>query len=143
MAHHQVVAVGASAGGFQALIELAKALPGDFPAPLVVTIHLHPEASNVLPDLIDRAGPLRAAFAREGDEFAAGRIYIAPPDRHLLVESGRAIVRRGPRENGARPAIDPMLRSIAVHYGSRAIGIILTGSLNDGSSGLQAIKGCG
>jgi two-component system chemotaxis response regulator CheB len=143
MANYQVVAVGASAGGFQALIELAKGLPGDFPAAVLVTIHLHPAASNVLPDLIDRAGALHAAFAREGDEIAPGCFYIAPPDGHLLVERGRAIVRRGPRENGARPAIDPMFRSVAAAYGSHAIGVILTGALNDGSSGLRAIKACG
>jgi two-component system chemotaxis response regulator CheB len=143
MANYQVVAVGASAGGFQALVELAKGLPGDFPVAVLVTIHLHPGASNVLPDLIDRAGSLRAAYAREGDEIAPGCIYIAPPDAHLLVERKRAIVRRGPRENGSRPAIDPMFRSVAATYGSHAIGVILSGALNDGSSGLQAIKTCG
>jgi two-component system chemotaxis response regulator CheB len=143
MANHDVVAIGASAGGFQALSELAKGLPGDFPAALLVTIHLHPEASRVLPDLIDRAGPLPAAFAEDGEEIAAGGIYIAPPDRHLLVDEGRVILRRGPRENGARPAIDPMFRSVALSYGNRAIGVILTGGLNDGSSGLHAIKRCG
>jgi len=143
VANHDVVAIGASAGGFQALSELAKRLPGDFPAAVLVTIHLHAEASNVLADLIDRAGPLPAAFAREGEEIAPGGIYIAPPDLHLLVEDGRVILRRGPRENGARPAVDPMFRSIALDYGSRAVGVILTGRLNDGSSGLHAIKRCG
>ena len=143
MANRDVVAIGASAGGFQALSELAKGLPGDFPAALLVTIHVHPEATNVLPDLIDRAGPLPAAFAKDGEEIAPGGIYIAPPDRHLLVDEGRVMLRRGPRENGARPAIDPMLRSVALSYGSRAIGVILTGRLDDGSSGLHAIKRCG
>ena len=143
MTTHDVVAIGASAGGFQALRELAKGLPGDFPAALLVTIHLHPEASKVLPDLVDRAGPLPAGFAEDGEEIARGGIYIAPPDLHLLVDDGRVMLRRGPRENGARPAIDPMFRSVAVAYGSRAIGVILTGGLNDGSSGLNAIKRCG
>jgi two-component system chemotaxis response regulator CheB len=143
MANHDIVAIGASAGGFQALRELASGLPGDFPAALLVTIHLHPEASKVLPDLVDRAGPLPAAFAEDGEEIARGGIYIAPPDLHLLVDQGRVMLRRGPRENGTRPAIDPMFRSIALNYGSRAIGVILTGGLNDGSSGLNAIKRCG
>ncbi len=143
MANHDVVAVGASAGGFQALRELAKGLPRDFPAALLVTIHLHPEASDVVPELIDRAGPLPAAFAKDGQEIVPGGIYIAPPDLHLLMDQERVLLRRGPRENGARPAIDPMFRSVAVHYRSRAIGVVLTGRLNDGSSGLQAIKGCG
>jgi len=143
MANHDVVAIGASAGGFQALSHIAKRLPGDFPAALIVTIHLHPEASSVLPDLINRAGPLPAAFAKDGEEIAPGGIYIAPPGVHLLIGEGRVMLRRGPRENGARPAIDPMLRSVALCYGSRAIGVILTGGLNDGSSGLHAIKRCG
>lgn len=143
MANHDVVAIGASAGGFQALSEIAKGLPGEFPAALLVTIHLHPEASNVLPDLVDRAGLLPAGFAKDGEEIAPGGIYIAPPDLHLLVNDGRVMLRRGPRENGARPAIDPMFRSVAVNYGSRAIGVILTGGLSDGASGLHAIKRCG
>ncbi|HKW54941.1 MAG TPA: chemotaxis protein CheB [Stellaceae bacterium] len=140
MARHDIVAIGASAGGFPALSELARRLPGDFPAALLVTIHLHAEASTALPDLIDRTGALRAAFATEGEEIVPGGIYIAPPDRHLLADGGRLLLRRGPRENGARPAIDPMFRSIAYGFGSRAIGVILTGRLNDGSSGLLAIK---
>ena len=143
MTNHDVVAIGASAGGFQALRELVRGLPGDFPAALLVTIHLHPEASKVLPDLVDRAGPLPAGFAADGEEIAPGGIYIAPPDLHLLVDEGRVMLRRGPRENGARPAIDPMFRSVAVNYGSRAVGVILSGRLNDGSSGLHAIKRCG
>src|SRR6185437_6679367 len=143
MANHGVVAIGASAGGFQALTELVKGLPGDFPAALLVTIHLHPKASKVLPDLVNRAGSLPAAFAEDGEEIAPGGIYIAPPDLHLLIDEGRVTLRRGPRENGARPAIDPMFRSVALNYGSRAIGVILTGGLNDGSSGLHAIKRCG
>lgn len=143
MAHRDIVAIGASAGGFQAVSELAKGLRGDFAAAVLITIHLHPEASNVLAELIDRAGPLPAAFATEGEEIAPGGIYIAPPDRHLLVDEGRVLLRRGPRENGSRPAIDPMFRSVALAYGSRAVGVILTGGLNDGSSGLYAIKHSG
>jgi two-component system, chemotaxis family, protein-glutamate methylesterase/glutaminase len=143
VAHHDVVAIGASAGGFPALSELARGLPGDFAAAILVTIHLHPEASTVLADLIARAGALPAAFARDGEKIVPGGIYIAPPDLHLLADGERMLLRRGPRENGARPAIDPMFRSIAHGYGSRAIGVILTGGLNDGSSGLRAIKHCG
>ena len=142
MANRDIVAVGASAGGIRALVELAKALPEDFPAALLVTIHLHPEASTILPDLIGRAGPLAAVFAREGEHISPGRIYLAPPDLHLLADDGHIILRRGPRENGARPAIDPMFRSVALSHGGRAVGVILTGGLDDGGSGLQAIKRC-
>ncbi len=144
MAHHDVVAIGASAGGFRALRALAGELPGDFAAAILVTLHLAPDATmSVFPDMIARAGKLRAAFAGDGDAIVPGRIYIAPPDVHLLADGARLRLRRGPRENRSRPAIDPMFRSVAASFGARAIGVVLTGNLSDGSSGLHAIKRCG
>ena len=143
MSHHDVVAIGASAGGVGALKKMIAGLPADLPAALLVTLHLHPHINSRLPEILASAGPLPAAFAEDGEVMRRGRIYVAPPDLHLLADGERLLLRRGPMENGSRPAIDPMFRSVAVAFGGRAIGVVLTGYLNDGSSGLRAIKRCG
>jgi two-component system chemotaxis response regulator CheB len=143
VAHHDLVAIGASAGGISALKRIVAALPADLPATLLVTLHVHPHTTSILPDILAKAGPLPAAFAKDGEPMRRGRIYVAPPDLHLLVEGERLLLRRGPIENGMRPAIDPLFRSVAASVGGRAIGVVLTGYLNDGSSGLRAIKQCG
>jgi two-component system chemotaxis response regulator CheB len=143
LAHHDLIGIGASAGGIAVLKRIVAELPADLPATLLVTLHLHPRSTSILPDILGREGALPAAFARQGETMRRGRIYVAPPDAHLLVDGERLLVRRGPMENGARPAIDPMFRSAAASFGGRAVGVILTGYLNDGSSGLRAIKRCG
>lgn len=143
MDNRDIVAIGASTGGVQALRFLASRLPTDFAAIVLVTIHLPSTPMSHLDRLLTAAGPLPARFATEGERVAKGRIYIAPPERHLLIESERLILGRGPRENRARPAIDPMLRSVAACCGFRAVGLVLTGALDDGAAGLCALSQCG
>ena len=140
MAETGIVVIGASAGGIQALRTLVSGLPADFPAPICVVLHTSADSPGMLPEILGRAGPLPASSPRDGDALEAGHIYVAPPDHHLVVERGRARVTRGPRENRFRPAVDPLFRSAAQVYGPAATGVILTGSLDDGTAGLWAIK---
>jgi two-component system chemotaxis response regulator CheB len=140
MTQRDIIVIGASAGGIQALTTLVAGLPRDFPASLLVVVHIPPYAISRLPEILSRSGPLPAAHARHGEAIEPGRIYIAPPDRHLLVRAGWIELSRGPRENHCRPAIDPLFRTAARVYGARVIGIILSGALYDGSMGLLAIK---
>jgi two-component system chemotaxis response regulator CheB len=145
MANRDVLAIGTSAGGVEALRYLAQRLPREFPAAVLVTIHLPGHARSSLDEILSRAGPLPAAFARHGEPVSKSRIYIAPPDRHLLIDAdgGRLLLGEGPRENNTRPAIDAMLRSTALCCGSRMVGAVLTGTLGDGASGLWAVRQCG
>ena len=140
MTQRDIVVIGASAGGIQALTTLVAGLPRDFPTSILVVVHIPPYAVSRLPEILSRSGPLLATHAQQGEAIAPGRIYVAPPDRHLLVRTGWIELSRGPRENHARPAIDPMFRTAARAYGRRAIGIVLSGALYDGSMGLLAIK---
>jgi len=143
MANRDLVAIGTSAGGVEALVGLARSLPRDLSASVLVTIHLPSHSRSALDDVLNRAGQLKASFAAEGEAVKKGRIYIAPPGRHLLVQGERFALGSGPRENNTRPSIDPMLRSAALCCGSRTIGVILTGTLGDGASGLWAVKQAG
>lgn len=143
MVNRDILAIGTSAGGIEALSYLAKQLPSDFPAAVLVTIHLPGQSRSTLGELLTRAGPLPAKFANDGDVLRKGRIFIAPPERHLLLDGETLSLGAGPRENNARPAIDPMLRSAAACCGHRTIGAVLTGTLGDGASGLWAINQCG
>jgi two-component system, chemotaxis family, protein-glutamate methylesterase/glutaminase len=143
MANRDILALGASAGGVEALIVVARGLDRNFPAAVLVTIHLPSHFRSSLDDILTRAGPLHAEFAVEGALLAKKCIYIAPPDRHLLLEGDRITLGVGPRENNSRPAIDAMLRSVAVCCGHRAVGAVLTGTLGDGASGLWALRQCG
>jgi two-component system, chemotaxis family, protein-glutamate methylesterase/glutaminase len=138
-----VVVVGASAGGIDALRELVSGFPVDFPAPVCVVVHTSPQAPGMLDSILSRSGRLSATNARDRERLEPGRIYVAPPDCHLLVEPGLVRVTRGPRENRFRPAIDPLFRSAAQVFGPAAIGVILTGNLGDGTAGLWAIKQLG
>lgn len=138
-----IIVIGASAGGVDALQRLCAALPSALPACVFVVQHLSPTAKSVLPLLLDRAGPLRAVTPVDGQAFEAGHIYVAGPDQHLLLREGRVLVRRGPYENRTRPAVNALFRSAAIHYGSRVIGVVLTGLLDDGTDGLIAIKATG
>jgi two-component system chemotaxis response regulator CheB len=137
-----IAVVGASAGGVEALRTLAAGLPADFSAAVFVVLHV-PPTSSVLPAILTRAGKLTADHARNGDPVEHGRIYVAPPDYHLLLEDDAMRLERGPRENGHRPAIDPLFRTAAMRYGNRVVGVILSGSLDDGVTGLGAIKRLG
>jgi two-component system, chemotaxis family, protein-glutamate methylesterase/glutaminase len=135
-----LIVVGASAGGVEALTELVAELPAGLRAAVAVVLHVAPSGSSVLPAILNRAGQLSVRSARDGDAIEAGCVYVAPPDCHLVVEDGRLALLHGPRENGHRPAIDPLFATAAEAYGPRTIGVVLTGTLDDGSSGLAAIK---
>ena len=143
MTDRDIVVVGASAGGVEALTQLCAGLPEDFPAAICIVQHLSPYGQSVLPKLLDRAGPLTAAVPDDGEAIQPGRIYVAPPDLHMLLRPGRLLLRRGPQENRSRPSIDALFRSAAVAYGSSVIGVVLTGLLDDGTEGLIAIKQAG
>jgi len=143
MVSRDIIVVGASAGGVEALQRLAHDLPADFPGTIFVTVHFPEHGTSVLPQILNRAGPLRASHAVDGDPIEPGRIYIAPPDYHLLLSRGGVRTVRGPRENGHRPAIDPMFRSAAVAFDRRVIGVVLTGNLDDGTSGIAAVRRAG
>ena len=138
----RLVVVGASAGGVQALRALAAELPADFPCALLVVLHVgaHP---SILPRLLSRSGALSATHAVDGEPYRPGHIHVAPPDHHLLVDGARLRLARGPKEHHARPAIDPLFRSAALAHGPGVVGVVLTGRLDDGTAGLQAIKAGG
>ncbi|HEU4565834.1 MAG TPA: chemotaxis protein CheB [Gemmatimonadaceae bacterium] len=140
MAGHDIIVIGASAGGVEALRALVRFLPADLPAALFVVLHVPADAPSVLPRLLARAGPLPASHARDGEPIAHGHIYVAPPNCHMLVKRGRIALSSGPRENGHRPAVDPLFRSAAAAFGPRVVGVVLSGNLDDGTAGLQAIK---
>ncbi len=135
-----IIVIGASAGGFEALKTIAGGLPADLDAAVFIVWHMSPDVRGILPDVLDRAGPLPASHALDHECIEKGHIYIAPPDRHMLVENGAVRVTRGPRENRFRPAVDPLFRSAAYHYGPRVIGAVLSGALDDGTSGLWTVK---
>ncbi len=141
-----LIVIGASAGGLEALRAIVAALPAGFPAAVLVAMHVG-QHDSLLPSLLAPVTALPVRHAREGDSLEAGRILVAPPDFHLLVTAQdgtrRIALSRGPRENHARPAIDPLFRTAAAVYGARATGVILTGRLDDGTAGLFAIKACG
>lgn len=140
MLRHDIIALGTSAGGIEALRHVAAGLPEGFPAAVFVVQHMPPDANGRLPAILSRVGPLPAHFARDGEPVEHGRIYIAPPDLHLLVHRDVVHLARGPRENRVRPAIDPLFRSAAHAYGPRVVGVVMTGLLDDGSAGLVAVK---
>jgi two-component system chemotaxis response regulator CheB len=137
------VAIGASAGGIEALRNLVAALPVDFSATVLVVLHLPPRGTSVLPQILARAGSLPAAAVEDGMPAEGGRIYVAPPDCHLLAEDGVLRLDHGPRTNGHRPAIDPLFESVARAYGDGCAGVVLSGVLDDGTAGLMAIKRVG
>jgi two-component system, chemotaxis family, protein-glutamate methylesterase/glutaminase len=143
MANRDILAIGTSAGGVDALRFTAGEFPRDLPASVLVTIHLSSRFESSLDELIAQSGPLPATFATNGEVLKKGRIYIAPPEHHLIVDTDRLWLGDGPRENYARPAIDPMFRSAAICCAARAIGVVMTGTLGDGASGLLALKQSG
>ena len=137
----RLVVMAASAGGIEALQNVVGGLPADFDAPVLVVLHMPAGGGGgALPRILDRAGSLPAAAASDGEPLEPAHIYVCVADRHLLVGEGHLHVRRGPRENGHRPAADPLFRSASLYYGPRAIGVVLSGSLSDGTAGLLAIR---
>jgi two-component system, chemotaxis family, protein-glutamate methylesterase/glutaminase len=143
MAKRDVVVVGASAGGVEALRSLVAGLPAAFPAAVMIVLHLPRSSPSALPAILSRAGPLPARAAIDGEPLTPGRIYVAPVDRHLIIVDHRIRLSHGAAENGHRPAIDPLFRSAAYVFGPRAIGVVLSGSRDDGSAGLAAIASRG
>lgn len=139
----RVVGIGASAGGVDALIRLVANLPGDTRAAFLVVLHVPATSRSLLAPILDRRGALTAEVAVEGEPLRADRIYVAPPDRHMVAEDGRIRLLRGPKENGSRPAVDPLLRSLAAVYGPAAVAVILSGALGDGSDGAAHVKRAG
>ena len=140
MPEHDIMVIGASAGGVEALIQVVKKLPANLPGTLFVVMHIPAESPSLMPQILSRSGPLAASHPADGEQIKQGHIYVAPPDYHLLVEQGYMRVVRGPKENRHRPAIDPLFRSAARVYGPRTVGVVLTGMLDDGTAGLLAIK---
>jgi len=139
----QCIVIGASAGGLEPLKEVVSQLPANLHAPVFVVVHTRPYAPSLLPEILSHVSPLPAVHPRDGTKIEPAVIYIAPPDHHLLIDDGDLAVKRGPKENGFRPSIDALFRSAAYAFGPNVIGVVLSGSLNDGTSGLWSIKRLG
>lgn len=140
MPGHNIIVIGASAGGVEALTQLVAGLPPDLPAALLIVIHVPAQAKSILPHILTRCGPLHAAHATDNEPIVHGRIYVAPPDHHLLVKRGYIRLVQGPKENSVRPAVDPLFRTAAKAYSSRVVGVVLSGTLDDGTAGLIDVK---
>ena len=143
MAKRDIIVIGGSTGSGQVLKLLLSELPRDLEASVFITTHVPSGSGGYLADMLDRTSALPVAQAIDGQPIEKGQVYVAPPDRHLIIDDGTVRLGDGPRENMARPSIDPLFRSAALSYGPRAVGVIVTGMLNDGASGLWAIKQAG
>jgi two-component system, chemotaxis family, protein-glutamate methylesterase/glutaminase len=136
----RVVGIGASAGGVDALMRLFRTMDPGVPAAILVVLHVPATGHSLLATILNRQTELDVRVAEHDEPLISGRVYVAPPDRHLIVADGRIRLDRGPKENAVRPAVDPMLRSLAAAYGEQAIAVVLSGALGDGSSGALAVK---
>jgi two-component system chemotaxis response regulator CheB len=143
MAKRDIFVVGGSAGSSEPLRELMAGLPNDFPGSVFITTHIPSTHDTYLPRLLGACAHIPVGVAIDGQPIEPGRAYVATADRHLLLIDSTMRLGFGPRENMARPSIDPMFRSAALSFGPRAVGVILSGLLNDGASGLFAIKQAG
>jgi two-component system chemotaxis response regulator CheB len=139
----RVILLGASAGGVHALQEVVKGLPAGLPAAVLVVLHVAPYGRSAMPAILSRAGVLPALHPEDDEPVQEGRIYVAPPDHHLIVQDGRVRLSHGPAENAQRPSIDILFRSAAQAYGPRVIAVVLTGNLDDGTAGLAVVKRLG
>ena len=138
-----ILVIGASAGGVDALPRLIGSLPADLPASVFVVLHIPAQGRDLMPDLIRRSASLSVAHGMDGERVRQGHVYVAPPDHHLQLDGMHVRLSRGPRENFHRPSIDTLFRSAADSYGSRVVGVVLTGNLDDGTAGLHAVKSRG
>jgi two-component system chemotaxis response regulator CheB len=135
-----IVTVAASAGGLEPLRTLLAALPVDFPASVLVVLHIPATGGRTLPRILDRSGLLPAAAAVDGEPLRPGRVYVAPPDLHVMIVDGLVRTSRGPRQNGVRPSADPLFRSAALYGGPRTIGVVLSGTLDDAALGAATVE---
>jgi two-component system chemotaxis response regulator CheB len=143
MGQRDIIAVGGSLGAIDAVKELCGSLPADFAAAMFIVIHIGAKGNNLLASIFNEHSAIPVSTAVDGETLKRGRAYVAPADHHLLVIDNLVRLGNGPRENMARPAIDPLFRSVAIGHGPRAIGVVLTGMLNDGAAGLADVKRCG
>jgi two-component system chemotaxis response regulator CheB len=143
MRQRDIIVIGASAGGVQALMRVVSALPVNLSASIFVVVHTSPDAPGVLDKVLNRLDGQRARYARNGMKIERDTIYIAPPDRHMMVEESAIRITRGPKQNRNRPSIDALFQSAAAAFRERVIGVVLTGYLGDGSAGLATIKKAG
>jgi two-component system chemotaxis response regulator CheB len=141
--NRDVIAIGASAGGVEVLLDMVRTLPADLPAAVFVVIHVPPGHTSALPELLSHRGPLPARHPLHDEKIIPGHIYVAPPDNHLIVRQGSMEVVRGPKENGHRPAADVLFRTASAAYGSRVIGVVLSGYGDCGTAGMMSIKARG
>lgn len=141
MAKHDIVVIGGSAGSLSALQSVLSAFPAKLPASIFITIHLG--ESSVLPEILQRATPLKVSSPQNGEKMHAGNVYIAPTDHHLIPREDCIEVTKGPRENRHRPSIDVLFRNAARAFRSRVIGVVLSGALDDGVAGMYSIKAKG
>ncbi|MBV9092451.1 MAG: chemotaxis protein CheB [Streptosporangiaceae bacterium] len=135
-----IVVVAASAGGLEPLRTVLASLPADLPACVLVVLHIPATGGRALPGILDRSGALRAAAATDGERLTPGRVYVAPPDHHLMIAGGLVRASRGPRQNGLRPAADPLFRSAALYGGPRVIAVVLSGTLDDAALGSATVE---
>jgi two-component system chemotaxis response regulator CheB len=143
MSRRDIIAIGGSLGAVDAVKQLCRDLPADLAASIFIVIHVGANGNNLLAGIFDADSAISISTAVDGEVLQPGHAYIAPADHHLLVIDDVVRLGRGPRENMARPAIDPLFRSVAISFGPRAIAVVLTGMLNDGASGLADVKRCG
>ena len=143
MAQIELIVIGASAGGLEAISDIVGRLPADLDVAILIAVHTGAEATSYLPEILARRTKLPVAFANNTGKIEPNQIYIAPPNYHLTVEEGRMCLSHGPKENGFRPAVDPLFRTAARVYGNRVMGVILSGALDDGTYGLKMIKDAG
>src|SRR5215813_5531470 len=140
MPKHDIIVIGTSAGGVEALQELVGQLPPNLPAAVFAVMHMYPRASSYLPEILSRSGPLPAVHPNDGDQIENTRIYVAPPDHHLVIERDHVHLGTGPKEQQQRPCVNVTFRSAALSYGERVAGVVLTGQMDDGTAGLWEIK---
>lgn len=140
---HDIIVMGASSGGVEALPRLIASLPSDLPASVFIVLHVSPQGPGYLPDILRRTASLTVAHGVDGERIRKGHVYVAPPDHHLQIDGTRVRLERGPRENFHRPSIDALFRSAAESHGPRVAGVVLTGNLDDGTAGLHAVKSHG
>jgi two-component system, chemotaxis family, protein-glutamate methylesterase/glutaminase len=140
---HDIILIGASTGGLAALREVVTHLPKDLPASVFIVLHQPTEARSELATILERHCALPVSYAVHGERVERGRVYVAPIDNHMLLRDNLLVVVRGPRENGHRPALNPLFRSAAQSFGPRVVAVVLTGALDCGSAGLLAVKARG